>query len=223
MGRFGLRAHLRWLPSARRPHGRPARPAKALHGGPRPLPRDLADGGALDVVRDAHRRAASAGRRGGDPLAFRLLDHARHLRGGRRAQQGARHPRRDRRLRGRDRRAPGRRVHRVRRLAVDLLRQHPDRRGRARPRPALRAREQSGRAHQALRRPRRRHRHREPHAPRLRPDAGEPRRLGLGADDPRLQRLGDPDGVLPLEREPLALAASSRSASSSGGRRRART
>ena len=51
----------------------------------------------------------------------------------------------------RHRRAHGRRVHRVRRLAVDLLRQRPDRRIGARPRPTLRAREQGGRADSALR------------------------------------------------------------------------
>ena len=83
--------------------------------------------GPLAVVRDAHRRAAAPGRRRRDPLAVGLLDHARHLRGGRRAEQGARHPRRDRRLGRRHRRAPRRRPHRVRRLGVDLLRQRPDR------------------------------------------------------------------------------------------------
>ena len=58
----------------------------------------------------------------------------------------------------------------------------------------------------------------EPDAPGLRPDAGEPGRLGLGADDPRLHRLGRPDGVLPLERDAVALAARAGSASSASGR-----
>ena len=62
--------------------------------------------------------------------------------GRRRAEQGARDPRRHRRVGRRDRRAHGRRLHAVRELGVDLLRQHPDRRDRPRPRPALRAREQ---------------------------------------------------------------------------------
>ena len=47
---------------------------------------------------------------------------------------------------------------------------------------------------------------------------GEPGRLGLGADDRRLHRLGRPDGVLPLDRDARRARRSCRWASSASGR-----
>ena len=89
----------------------------------------------------ADRRARRPGPRRGDHLAGRALDRHDHLRGGRRAQQGARHLGRARRRRRRGRRAARRRPDEVLRLGVDLLRQRAGRRARVPARPALRARE----------------------------------------------------------------------------------
>ena len=207
MGGLGLRADLRWLPALGRARRRPLRAPHGLYGRARALPRDLAPGGVVDVLRDAHRRAAAPGRRGRDPLAVGLFDHARDVPGRRRTEQGARDPRRHRRVGRRDRRAHGRRLHAVRELGVDLLRQHPDCRDRPRPRPALRAREQGRGPGAPLRLVRRRHGDGQPHAPRLRAHAGEPGGLGLGPDDRRVRRFGRADGGLPVERNEVALAA----------------
>ncbi len=209
VGRLRLRAHLRRLPAARRAHGRPARAARrsSWSGLGLFLVTSLLRG-ALDVVRDAHRRAAPAGCRGRDPLAVRLLDHARHVRGGRGAEQGARHPRRHRRAR-----AP------------------PSACSSAASSPSTSA--GSGSSSSTSRSPRSRSPSSRATCARAGPtglarhfDAigavtvtaslmllvfglTQANRVGwaLGADDPRLRGLGDPDGVLPLEREPLALAA----------------
>ena len=169
---------------------RPPRPAAAVHGRARRFRGLLAALRALDLVGDADRVPRAPGRGRRDPLAVGVLDHDRHLRGGRGAEQGARHPRRDRRLGRRDRRSARRRPHRVRGLGVDLLRQRPDRPRRALPRAALRAREprRGPGAHfdaagaVAVTG--------EPDAARLRPDAGDDRRLGLGETIGVARRLG---------------------------------
>ena len=138
---------------------RPAGPAQPLHDRPGRLRRLLGDVRALASTDGMLIVGApAAGRRLGAARAVGVLDHDGDLPGGRRAQQGAGHPRRDRgRGRG-DRRAPGRRAHRVRGLGVGLLDQRADRPAHAAGRPPLRAREQ-GRGHRAqLRRLRRRQR-----------------------------------------------------------------
>ena len=124
---------------------------------------------------------AAPGRGLGAPRAVGLLDHAGHVPGGRRAQQGAGHPRRDRRRGRGHRRAARRRPHRVRRLGVGLLGQ------RARsacitlffvPRFVRESRvEGMARNFDALGAV---DRHGEPDAPGLRPHAGQPGRLDLG-------------------------------------------
>ena len=117
-------------------------------------------------ARHADRLPRPPGSSRGDPLAVGLLDHVGDVPGGRRAEQGARHPRGDRRLGGRDRRPARRRAHGVRRLGVDLLRQRADRYRALFLVPRSCARAERGRT-TALRRARGRHRDGEPHAPRL--------------------------------------------------------
>ena len=100
VGRQRLRAHLRRLPAARRPRRRPARAPQDLHGRPRspsPPSRSCADSPPPTGMLIAAR--ALQGAAGAILVALGLLDHHGHVRGGRRAQQGARHPRRHRRLR----------------------------------------------------------------------------------------------------------------------------
>jgi hypothetical protein len=93
---------------------------------------------------DRHARAPGCGR--GRSVPVGLLDRVGHLRGRLRAQHRARHPRRDRGVRSSDRPAvrwPG---DGVRRLAVDLLRQHSDRPRRAAGGPEGRPRKPRARA-----------------------------------------------------------------------------
>ena len=78
-----------------------------------------------DIRGHADRRPRGAGRRRGDHLAGRAVDPHDHVRGGRRAQQGARHLGRDRRHRRRRGRAARRHPHRSAELVVDLLHQRP--------------------------------------------------------------------------------------------------
>ena len=128
------------------------------------------------------RRARHPGPRRRDHLAGRALDRHDHLRGGRRAQQGARDLGRARRRRRRGRRAARRRPDEVLRLGVDLLHQRPGRRARVRARPALRAREPL-RAPDLAGRRRRRDGHGRARAARLRDLAGARPRLELELDD----------------------------------------
>ena len=132
VGHHRLRDHLRRLPAARRPRGRPARTAARLPRRRRRLHDRLVLLRPRLVGGRADRRARRAGPRRGDHLAGRALDHHDDVRGGRRAQQGARHLGRDRRLGRRGRRARRRRADQVPRLGVDLLRQRPGRRDRVR-------------------------------------------------------------------------------------------
>ena len=140
------------------------------------------------------------------------------LPGGRRAQQGARHPRRHRGRGRRHRRSAGRRAHRVRRLGVGLLDQRAHRPDHALLRPALRAREPD-RGHEPATS--------TPSAPSTsRPacccwSSASPRPtegLDLGPDDRRPARVGRPDGRLPGDRVAQPPRARCRSASSSGAR-----
>ena len=179
MGRQRLRAHLRRLPPPGRARRRPARAALALHDRPGRLRSLLARLRPRHLVRDAHRVPGPPGNGRRHPLAVGLLHRLGHLPRGLRAEQGsgilgaiagsgaaigvlAEHP------------------HRVRRLGMDLLRQRPDR-----PRsPGARPRyvQESHAGHDSpLRHRGRRHGHRQPDAPRLRPDPDDERGLGLGA------------------------------------------
>ncbi len=100
--------------------------------------------------------ARGPGTRRGDHLAGRAVDRDDDVRGGRRAQQGARHLGRARRLGRGGGRPPRRHPHEVPRLGVDLLRQRPRRRARARAHAADRPGEPRGPRASALRRSRRR-------------------------------------------------------------------
>ena len=122
-----VRDHVRRLPAARRAGRRPARPTprlprrrRHLHGRLVRLRPRLVRGGA-------DRPARRAGLRRGDHLAGRALDHHDDLRGGLRAEQGARDLGRDGRRRRGGRRARRRHPDQVPRLGVDLLRQRPGR------------------------------------------------------------------------------------------------
>ena len=194
VGRQRLRAHLRRVSAPRRAHGRRARAAQALHGRPRVLRALLAPLRLLGLRWNADRGPRAPGTRRRRALAVGLLDHVGHLQGGCGAEQGTRYPRCDRRVGCGDRCAPRRRPDPVRRLGVDLLRQRPDRYRHLLLRAALRPREPRRRNGTPVRLARRGHRHGEPHAPRLRTDAGEQRRLGIGSDDRRDRRVGPADG-----------------------------
>ncbi len=102
-----------------------------------------------------------------------------------------------------DRGAPRRRLDPVRGLGVDLLRQRPDRHSHLLLRAALRPREPRRRHGTPVRLAWRGHRHGEPHAPRVRADSGEQRRLGIGSDDRRDHRVGPADGSLHRDRAAL--------------------
>ena len=123
VGDHRLRDHVRRLPAARRPRGRPARPAPRLPRRRRRLHDRVVPLRPRVVRRRPDRRARGAGPRRRDHLAGRALDHHDDLRGRPRAEQGARHLGRDRRLGRRGRRARRRRPDEVPRLGVDLLRQ----------------------------------------------------------------------------------------------------
>ena len=127
LGDERLPDHVRRLPAARRPDGRPGGPEE---GFPR---RPGAVHGGVDAVRcvgqsdDADRRAPAAGHRRGDRVERDPRDHRHRV--SRRGRAGARDGRVRVRLRGRrlDRPARRGRAHAVAQLALDLLRQRPRR------------------------------------------------------------------------------------------------
>ena len=133
LGHQRLHAHLRRLPPARRPHGRPARPPPDVPRRPDPVRARLAGRRLRRVQRPADRRSRRAGPRRRAAVARRALAGDRDLRRGRGAQQGARRLGRRGRLRRRRRRAGRRHAHRVGRLGVGPVRQRADR-PRSRPR-----------------------------------------------------------------------------------------
>ncbi len=90
MGRERVRAHVRRVPAARRPHGRPARPPQLFMAGLALFTlASLACGFAI-VEQLPDRRARGAGPRRRDDRARRALDPHDDVRRGRGAQQGAR-------------------------------------------------------------------------------------------------------------------------------------
>ena len=128
LGRQRLHAHLRRLPAARRPPGRPARPPPHVHGRPRPVrasPRCSAASPQTEGQLIAARAVQGLGAALLSPAALSIVTDDLHR--GRRAQQGARRLGRRGRLRRRRRRAARRRAHRVGRLGVGPVRQRPDR------------------------------------------------------------------------------------------------
>ncbi len=153
-----------------------------VHGRHRRLLRRLARVRARHGPRDAGRGARSAGsRRRADLAGHAGADHD-HLRGGRRAQQGARDLGRDGRRRRRGGRALRRDPHQVPGLGVDLLRERAGGRARARTHARPRAREPCGLRQPELRRHRGGGGHRRQRAARVRHLQGADRRLGLCAD-----------------------------------------
>ena len=97
--------------------------------------------GLANSISRADRRARGAGHRRRDHLARRPVDRDDDVRGGRRAEQGAGDLGRAGRLGRRGGRALRRDPDQVSRLGVDLLRQRPGRRARARADAAVRPRE----------------------------------------------------------------------------------
>ena len=140
MGDLRVRARLRRLPAARRPHrGHPRAPAD-LHGRAGRVHDRLAALRARLVRGVPDRRPRDPGTRRRDDLAGRARDPDDDLRRGPGAEHRARRLGRGRRLRRRRGRPARRRAHGRSLVGVDLLRQHPGRaRGaRARSRPAHR-------------------------------------------------------------------------------------
>ena len=177
-----LHAHVRRLPAARRPRLRPARPPAALHRRDLRVHRGIPDQRRRPVLRRADRgpRPAGAWRRA--RLARGARNRHHDLRRRRRAHEGARGLERDRGrrrcCRPRDRRFP----HRDAVVALDLLRQPPDRHRSCAPVAAFRAELAAGRPSRDLRRRRRRDGHRRSAGARLRDRQGPGLRLGLVED-----------------------------------------
>ena len=145
----------------------------------------------------ASRAVQGIGRRGDH--AVRALDRDDHVRGGRRAQQGARHLGSAGRRRRRGRRPRGRHPDDLPRLGVDLLHQRPGRRAGPPPHAALRAREPSRGAEVAGHRGCG-HRHRRARAARVRGVEGARPRLELRLDaEPPRRRRRPPDRVRVIE------------------------
>ena len=126
--------HLRRLPAAGRQVRRPGRPQEGVPQRARPVR------GGLDPVRpggqpgDADRRPPAPGGRRRGRLERDPRDHRHRVPGEGRAGQGDGHVRVRLRRRRLDRPARRRRAHAVAELALDLLRQRADRRGRPAPR-----------------------------------------------------------------------------------------
>ncbi len=182
LGRQRLHPHLRRLPAAGRPHGRPAGPPPPVHGRHRPVRHRVAARRLRGERGTADRRPRAAGPRRRAALARRPVARDRDLQGGRGAQQGARRLGRRGRLRRRRRRAARRHADRVGRLGVGPVRQRPDRRGRRDAGPAPAAREPQ-RRRAPLRRRRRRLGDGRPLAAGLLARRRAQRGLGLDADD----------------------------------------
>ncbi len=182
MGGDRLRAHLRRVPAARRPGSRPARPQAPVHGRAGDLHRGLARlrAGHQRHLPDHHARHPGPGRRRG--AARRAVHRDEHVQRGRRTQQGARRLGWHRRHGGQRRPAGRRLAHPVRRLAVHLLPERPDRRGRPHAGPPGRAGKQAARRAPALRPARRHHRDRRPRRLGLRDLAGVHRRMDRHPD-----------------------------------------
>ena len=140
LGRQRLPAHLRRLPSARRPARRPIRPPARLHRRHRRLHRRLARLRRGERAAAAGGGASSPGHRRRDRRVGRAgaADGALHR--SRRARQGDGRVRLRLRRRRLDRRPPRRRSHRCLRLALGVPGQPADRRrrGRAQRRAAAR-------------------------------------------------------------------------------------
>ena len=180
LGRERLSAHLRRLPSPRRPARRPLRPPPPLPDRPHDLHPRLARLRPGDLAGVPHRGAGGAGLRRRDRLGGRALVDHDPLHRACRAREGDGHRRLRALRRGDRRRASRRRPHRRALLALDLPRQHPRGRGglRALPRAA------SGRSGPGSR-PAPRHRGRGhgdgvAHARRLRDRERERGRLDVG-------------------------------------------
>ena len=129
VGAQRLHADLRRVPAARRARGRPARSPSPVHGRHRAVRGRVARLRAVAVGGDAADRPRRAGPRRRAGLARGAVDHPHDVRGGQRAQPGARRLGRDRRRRRRGRPPARGRDRRAAQLALGLLRQRADRRG----------------------------------------------------------------------------------------------
>jgi hypothetical protein len=126
-----LRPHLRRLPSLRRPRGRPAGRPPRLPRRPGHIRRPVVGHRALTERGRVDSRPCRPGHRRRPHRAIQRRDHRRHVRRGPRAQPRLRRLLRGRRLRVLRRPHPRWRPHRPAQLAVDLLREGPDRRNHA--------------------------------------------------------------------------------------------
>ena len=223
VGDHRLRDHVRRLPAARRPPGRPARPAPVLHRGHCALHGQL-PGGRIRLVggladhlpRDPGPRRRAARARG-------ALDPDDDLRRGPRAQRRARRLGRGLRQRRRGRRAARRLPDELARLVVDLLHQRPrrDRADRGQSLPPEGEPRRARTPHLRLRGCR--HGHERPDAAGLRDDARGRDRLGHRRDDRPARRLRGADPLLRRDRAALEGAAACRCGSSACARSPART
>ena len=145
-----LRAHVRWPAAVGWPRRRSAWPPACPDGRARPVHGRVAGLRARDQRGLPDRDPGHPRGRCGDHAARRPVDRDEHVPGGRRAQQGARDLGRARRRRC-DRRADRRRAsHPLRRMAVHLLPERPDRPGRTGAGTEDRAREPPGHRAPAL-------------------------------------------------------------------------
>ena len=136
-----VRAHVRRLHAARRSCRGPARPPPDPDGRAFVVYGGVAGSRAVDRRGVAYRSEGRSGAWRGDHAARRPVDRDEHVRRGRRAQQGARDLGRARCRRG-DRWCDRRRAsHPLRRVAVHLLSERPDRGRRAGARTQDRARQ----------------------------------------------------------------------------------
>ena len=220
VGDHRLRDPLRRRAPARRPHGRPARPAAHVHARHGHLHGQLAAGraragptGSLIVFRGragSRRRTAGAGR-ALDPHHDVPRGHATAT--SRSAIWGA--------ASGSGGAAGvllGGRAHQRAQLVVDLLHQRSRRRGRPRAQPGAPAREPRRARPPPLRHGRRRVDHRRPDAARLRAHAREPARLGHDRDDRAARGLGRADRRVRRDRDALSRRRCCRCASSACAR-----
>ena len=125
-----VRPHVWWFPHAWRPRGGQARTTKGVHNGRRHLHCRLPVLWIGDIVRLVGRVPGRSGSGGCDPVSRRPVDPDSDLRGRSGAEHRLEHLGGDRRGRRRVRSPAGRHSHPGVRLAMDLLRQRPDRLGR---------------------------------------------------------------------------------------------
>ena len=196
MGDHRLLDLLRRVPPARRTARGSARTPAPVHGGARPVHRQLAARWACLVGRLPDRVPVLAGSRRRDDVARCTVDPDHDLRGRSRAQSRARDLGRRGGQRRRRGRAARRRLDQRVQLAVDLLRQRARRCRRDRGQPLASAREPRRLARSLLRLRRCGDDHRRADAARLRDDSRHSTRVGHTRDHRSLDGLRGSDRLV---------------------------